>query len=243
MAVLPAKCPECGGLIEVDSEKKAANCKFWGCAFIVDEAINNFNTYFNITYNLNTTHNYGDGAVVNVYEDKTKDFVIEGGVLKKYQGESLTPVVPEGVVAIEGGAFENSTITKVTLPSTLKELRSCYVRGLKAPFSGCKYLEEVNLPEGLKEISINAFFDCISLTSITIPDSVTSLGEWVFRGCDNLTTVNISNILLAQYENAFPDSVLRNIRKSKGLCQHCGGKLKKDFIFSRCLICRKRKDY
>lgn len=123
MLLLPAKCHECGGLIEVDSDKKSANCQFCGNAFIVEEAVNNFNTYFNITNNYNTTNNYGDGTVVNVYEDKNKDFVIEGGVLKEYHGASVDVIIPDGVIAIDGGVFENTMITSVTLPLTLKELR------------------------------------------------------------------------------------------------------------------------
>ena len=55
MPFVQAKCPECGGMLAVDDSKKAANCQFCGEAFIVQEAINNYNTY-NITNN-NTTHN------------------------------------------------------------------------------------------------------------------------------------------------------------------------------------------
>ena len=53
------------------------------------------------------------------------DFVIEDGVLIEYRGESTTPVVPEGVIAIAGGAFAFCNVTKVTLPSTVKELHTC----------------------------------------------------------------------------------------------------------------------
>ena len=198
MPFIQAKCPECGGMLAVDDRKKAANCQFCGEAFIVQEAVNNYIT--NTITNNNTTHNYGEGAVVNIYENTSKDFVIEGGVLKKYQGASLTPVVPEGVVAIEGGAFKNSMITKVTLPTTLKELRALWkdsgtwkVSCIGA-FEGCKYLEEINLPKGLADISANAFCFCSSLTSITIPDSVKYIGKSAFTFCDNLNAVYITDL-------------------------------------------------
>ena len=45
MMYVQAKCPECGGMLAVDAGKKAAVCQFCGEAFIVQEAINNFNTY------------------------------------------------------------------------------------------------------------------------------------------------------------------------------------------------------
>ena len=66
MPFVQAKCPECGGMLAVDDSKKAANCQFCGKAFIVQDAVNNYNTYN--TYNTN--HNYGEGAVVNVYENQ-----------------------------------------------------------------------------------------------------------------------------------------------------------------------------
>ena len=194
--LVPAKCPDCGGLVEVDSEKKAAMCQHCGNAFIVEEAVNNFNTTFNITNNYNTTNvtnqNIGEGAVVNIYENKEKDFVIEGGVLKKYCGESLTPVIPEGVVAIAGGVFRDSMITDITLPSTLKDLQIIetdddYI----SPFFGCKQLKEIVLPEGLEEISSYAFNKCYGLETIKIPESVKSISVGAYSYCTNLSLIEI----------------------------------------------------
>lgn len=70
MPFVQAKCPECGGLVEVDNEKRAGLCQHCGQPFVVEDAIQTFNTYYQTTNNYNTTHNYGEGAVVNVYENK-----------------------------------------------------------------------------------------------------------------------------------------------------------------------------
>ena len=113
MAFVQAKCPECGGMLAVDENKKAAVCQFCGGAFIVQEAINNYLTN-NITNN-NITHNYGEGAVVNVYEDKSKDFLIEGGVLKEYHGASVDVVIPDGVVEIGSESFQGLKIKSVVI--------------------------------------------------------------------------------------------------------------------------------
>lgn len=51
MPLVPAKCPECGGTINIDSAKKAVICEYCKQPFIVEEAINNFNTTYNITNN------------------------------------------------------------------------------------------------------------------------------------------------------------------------------------------------
>ena len=44
MALLQAKCTNCGGELTVDDGKKAAVCQFCGEAFIVEEAVNNYIT-------------------------------------------------------------------------------------------------------------------------------------------------------------------------------------------------------
>ena len=36
---------------------------------------------------------------------------------------------------------------------------------------------------------------------------------------------------------------VKSDRRAKGLCQHCGGTLKKGFIFTKCTSCGKSKDY
>ena len=49
MTLAPAKCPECGGNINIDSNKKAAICEFCKQPFIVEEAIKTFNIGYNQT--------------------------------------------------------------------------------------------------------------------------------------------------------------------------------------------------
>ncbi len=180
MPLVQAKCPNCNGFLTVDSNKDAAICESCGSPFIVEKAINQYNINNNI-----------QADVVNVYSDKSSDFEISGGVLKKYNGSSLTPIIPEGVVAIEGGVFENSMITEVTLPSTLKELHFyltdyCMAIG---PFFNCAYLEKVNLPQGLKKICSGAFRRCESLKEIIIPSTVAEIGSDAFESCNNLKKV------------------------------------------------------
>lgn len=69
MPFVQAKCPNCGGMLAVDDSKKAAICQFCEDAFIVEEAVNNYNTY-NITNNT-TNQNFGEGAVVNIIENSS----------------------------------------------------------------------------------------------------------------------------------------------------------------------------
>lgn len=57
MNLVPAKCPSCGGLIEVDKDRKAANCQHCKEAFIVEEAIQTYNTYFQTINNIGHVEN------------------------------------------------------------------------------------------------------------------------------------------------------------------------------------------
>lgn len=45
MPLVAAKCTQCGAELQVDNSKDAAVCKYCGTPFIVEKAINNYNTY------------------------------------------------------------------------------------------------------------------------------------------------------------------------------------------------------
>ena len=209
-----------GGMLAVDEEKRLAVCQFCGEPFVVQEAVNNYNTYNTTNNNYNTTHNYGDGTTVNVYEDTNKDFVIEVGVLKEYHGASVDVVIPDGVVEIQNECFKYLKIKSVIIPDSVTSI------GYGA-FSNCKSLisikvddnnniyasdngvlfnkdktilikypigksdTEYNILDSVTSIDISAFGDCTSLTSVTIPDKVTSIGNYAFYGCTSLASVTI----------------------------------------------------
>lgn len=59
MSLVPAKCTQCGGEIEVDNTHEAGICKFCGTPFVTEKVINNYST--NITNN-----NVFIGATVNM---------------------------------------------------------------------------------------------------------------------------------------------------------------------------------
>lgn len=54
--------------------------------------------------------------------------------------------------------------------------------------------EEINdivIPNGVKEIGYSAFKGCTSLTSITIPNSVAKIHNYAFDGCTNLSSITV----------------------------------------------------
>ena len=70
-------------------------------------------------------------------------------------------------------------------------------------FRNCRRLEEVELSEGLLEIGVEAFHDCIGLKRITIPSTVTIIGIHAFMWCDKLEEVELCEGLQTIGNGAF----------------------------------------
>ena len=94
--------------------------------------------------------------------------------------ESIT--IPEGVVSIGCGAFQNRRLKAINFPSTLIHIGSeCC--------SDCCNLSSINIPN-VKTIEKYAFFNCDNLKDVTLP-SVTYIGDFAFCNCPKLTNIQI----------------------------------------------------
>ncbi len=92
----------------------------------------------------------------------------------------------------------DASITSVVLPNGVKCI------GYEA-FYNCTSLAFVSIPDSVTNIGYKAFYDCSSLTSITIPDSVTSIGYSAFSYCSSLTSVTIGDSVTSIGSYAFED--------------------------------------
>ena len=81
--------------------------------------------------------------------------------------------IPDNVISIADGAFENSYVTDVVLNEGIKTI------GKKA-FANCAYLSSINIPSSLNRIDDEAFAGCEKL-SLNLPDTVIIVGKDVFK--------------------------------------------------------------
>ena len=89
------------------------------------------------------------------------------------------------VAGIEWYAFQNASITGVTIPDSVTSMGS-YV------FQGCTNLTDVTLGEGINVLRYT-FEDCTSLNTLTIPAGVVEM-EDPFDGCISLETVYMKGL-------------------------------------------------
>lgn len=195
MPLVQVKCTNCGANLEIDNTLDAAVCPYCNVPFVVEKAINNYNTA-----------NHISAGPVNAYGGSSADFAVRGGVLEKYNGAAMEVVIPNSVKIIGDQAFYNCKgITSVVIPDSVQEIGLWAFYECKAlphitipdsvqkigqsAFEGCTALAAVVIPDSVKEIRSKAFAECISLTAIVIPASVQRIGIEAFYYCESLRTV------------------------------------------------------
>lgn len=78
------------------------------------------------------------------------------------------------ITEIADGAFSYNTIlSKIVIPESIKSI------GQQA-FYNCENLTEIELSEGITELKYNTFYGCKRLENITLPNSLTTVGYGVF---------------------------------------------------------------
>ncbi len=96
--------------------------------------------------------------------------------------------VEEGIKNISNGMFESCPyLASVKLPSTVEIIEDW-------AFSGCSRLDRITIPDGVKEIGMNAF-SMTALESVVIPKGVERLTT-TFYNCPNLSNVVLNEGLI-----------------------------------------------
>lgn len=126
------------------------------------------------------------------------DFVIDGTVLIKYQGNDSYVTIPAGVTAIGDSAFRWQSIKSVTIPDGVTSIG-------QAAFQFCSRLSNVTMSNSVTSIGPSAFSNCDALTDINIPNGISRIEERTFAGCENLTSITIPRSVTSIGQSAFRD--------------------------------------
>ncbi len=137
--------------------------------------------------------------------------------------------IGEGVTVLPGSFAENSKITEISIPSSVKtigsyafnwctELQEVYIPDSvtvinEHTFGACLGLVQAHLPAALTEIKRSGFERCPSLKEIVLPAGVTKLGDYVFYNCDSLTSLTVRAIEPPTVTSSTTLSTLYNIAK------------------------------
>ena len=104
-----------------------------------------------------------------------KDFTIQNGVVKSYDGSTTDVVIPDGTTSIAEAAFYfDENITSVTIPDSVTRIDAI-------AFRGCKNLKRVKMGKSVRTIGNAAFMDCKSLTDVTLSDTLVTVGRSAFE--------------------------------------------------------------
>jgi hypothetical protein len=182
MKLISMHCPNCGADLNIDSVKDTALCEHCNSTFIVNKAINNYNS---------------------------SDFVIQTGKLQKYNGKSTEVIIPNTVKEIGEYAFNlcSDRLKSIVIPNSVTHIGemafyncdsltsivipNSVVHIGQFAFFYCSNLTSIVISNSLVHIGESAFENCSSLTSIIIPNSVTHIGYSAFGNCSNLKDLKL----------------------------------------------------
>lgn len=103
----------------------------------------------------------------------------------------------EGVNNICDYAFTYSKIENVSLPNSLREIGY-------GSFKGCKKLKKVDIPDSVEIIDFYAFMDCTQLKEVVLPSKLECINPDSFRNT-GITSVTIPEVCQLIMQGAFQD--------------------------------------
>lgn len=138
---------------------------------------------------------------------KIPETVTSIGYAAFYQCEKLADVdIPESVQTIELGAFDGSGWLNLWKYDPSGSSYLIVGDGILLAYKGGG--GKISIPDGVKTIGPQCFYDNDLITGVIFPDSVLTIGEEAFDGCTNLKEVSLPNNLQRIEDRAFMNTGL-----------------------------------
>lgn len=97
-----------------------------------------------------------------------------------FKGDLL---IPEGVTELGTRSFYQNDFTSITLPSTIKVIKSL------AFWENQRLTHPIVFPEGTISIEQGAFQDCRQIQGVSFPSTLQTIGSYAFQNCVNINQV------------------------------------------------------
>ena len=117
---------------------------------------------------------------------KLEDYPVKIGTGAFKTNTTIQTLTLEAGVTADAGAFESSSIKKISLPTGFE-------LGDEA-FNNCTALTEVEFPSDMKHIPYGIFNGCTSLKEVVIPEGIEYFGS-IFNGCTSLEKLTLPSTL------------------------------------------------
>ncbi|MCR5647054.1 MAG: leucine-rich repeat domain-containing protein [Acholeplasmatales bacterium] len=118
-----------------------------------------------------------------------------------FMNSGLTSIEWNNIVEVFKGAFANTKLTTVTIPSNLHLQNGDYQNSSnprKGVFEGCELLTTViynnTFSNYLGYGGNYAFYGCTSLSSVTFGNTGSIIFNYMFYNCKNLKSINLANV-------------------------------------------------
>ena len=128
--------------------------------------------------------------------EPSDSFVVQGGVLRLYKGNSENVAIPQGVVVIGEGVFRNNIqIKNVRFSSSVLKID-------KQAFQGCTNLQTLIDYESVEDFGEEAFRGS-GLSTITIGQNVKTIGKYCFADMPNLEKIVYCPNKIIKHDHTF----------------------------------------
>lgn len=117
------------------------------------------------------------------------------------------------------------------IPKTLKSIKITDASQIfENTFYNCKFVENIELNDGIESIGAYSFYLCNSLKSIVIPDSVTEIGKNAFIYCSSLTDAYVSKNL-----SVIPKGFMRECKSLESIEMPVSYSSIGEYAFEKCV--------